>query len=273
MITWVNGAPAACVPADDRGFAYGDGVFETMAVESGSIRLLNRHLERAALGCRRLGFPVVDWDGVRDQIGALLATESRLARRAVARLTVTRGGGAAGYRPGDTAPRIVLSLRPRPPAMVGPVRIRWCRTTVPSHPQLAGIKHLNRLPQVLARAEWSDESVFEGLMCDQQGRVACGTMTNVFTFSERQLRTPDLSEAGVAGVMRACVLEAATELGIDTAVTALTVRDVHDADEVFLTNAVRGVIPVAELAGHTYCAPGPVSDSISGWLAERRWPC
>jgi 4-amino-4-deoxychorismate lyase len=273
MITWVDGVPAGCVPADDRGLAYGDGLFETMAVERGSIRLLDRHLERAALGCRRLGFPPVDWLAVRDHVGALLAAESGLARSAVARLTVTRGSGGAGYRPGEGPPRSVLSLRERPPPTPGPVRVRWCRTAVISHPQLAGIKHLNRLPQVLARAEWSDETVFEGLMCDQQGHVACGTMTNVFVVTEGHLRTPDLSQAGVAGIMRACVLEAAADIGIDTAVVTLTPRDLHGADEVFVTNAVRGLVPVAELAGHTYRAPGPVSASISRWLEARRWPC
>lgn len=273
MITWVDGQPASGIPADDRGFAYGDGLFETMAVGGGHIRLLDRHLGRASLGCTRLGFPPVDWRAIRVQIAELLSSEPVLAARGVLRMTVTRGAGAGGYRPGPGSPRTVLSLRPRPPAVAEPVRLRWCRTPVSENTALAGIKHLNRLAQVLARAEWNDETVFDGLMCDRQGRVACGTMTNVFIVTERRLLTPDLSSAGVAGVMRACVLEGAAALEINTTVCRLDAAAVTGADEVFVTNAVRGIVPVAGLDRCRFDAPGPVTRELRAWLDDRGWPC
>jgi 4-amino-4-deoxychorismate lyase len=142
-------------------------------------------------------------------------------------------------------------MHPAGAAEVG-VSVRWCRATLGENPQLAGIKHLNRLEQVLARAEWDDDADAEGLMCDCRGRVIAGTMTNLFVYAGGRLLTPRLDTCGVAGTVRAVVLRLAAQLDIEVAETDLGVSDVHCADGLFLTNALIGVWPVRMLGGRSF---------------------
>src|SRR5690606_18605217 len=121
------------------------------------------------------------------------------------------------------------------------VHVRWCSTRLGTNPQLAGIKHLNRLEQVLARAEWQDGPWAEGLVCDQQGRVVCGTMTNMFIVRTGTLYTPPITDCGVEGITRARVLERAGTLGIPAHTVPLWPDEVRAADEVFLCNTVIGI--------------------------------
>jgi 4-amino-4-deoxychorismate lyase len=124
--------------------------------------------------------------------------------------------------------------------------------TLGENPQLARIKHLNRLEQVLARAEWDDDADAEGLMCDCRGRVIAGTMTNLFVYAGGRLLTPRLDTCGVAGTVRAVVLRLAAQTDIEVAETDLGVSDVHCADGLFLTNALIGVWPVRMLGGRSF---------------------
>jgi len=148
----VDGHPATTVDIADRGLAYGDGVFETMAVVSGAVPLLHRHLARLALGCTRLGIEAPSASLIEAELAALVAAVDA----GVAKLIVTRGKGARGYAPPrDAAPTRILSLHAPPLAAIGPgqgISVRWCATTLAINSRLAGIKHLNRLEQVLARA-------------------------------------------------------------------------------------------------------------------------
>jgi 4-amino-4-deoxychorismate lyase len=124
------------------------------------------------------------------------------------------------------------------------VRVRLCRTRLGINPDLAGLKTLNRLESVLARAEWRDERIWEGLMRDVEGGVVCGTMSNVFLRRGSTLMTPALDRCGVAGVMRRWVLEQARDLRLRVWQGRLPVEAFRDAEEVFMTNAVAGVVPV-----------------------------
>src|SRR5690606_19955947 len=127
------------------------------------------------------------------------------------------------------------------------LRLRWCRTRLGRNASLAGIKHLNRLEQVLAQAEWNDAATAEGLMLDTEGELVSATASNVFIVRDGVLLTPDLRFCGVRGVMREQVLRAASELGIAASEEPLWPSDVEAAEEVFLTNAVRGIRSVASL--------------------------
>ena len=206
--TLINGVAATCIDAHDRGFHYGDGLFETFAVSNGEPAMWDMHMQRLLLGCQRLGFPAPDPTLLRSEALSLCAVPDAPAR-GVLKIIITRGGGGRGYRaPSPSAVLAtggvtrMLALYPWPdyPAAFWSegVAVRVCATRLGCNPALAGIKHLNRLEQVLARNEWDDASVAEGLMLDPQGSVIEGTMTNLFVVRNGQLLTPDVSQCGGA---------------------------------------------------------------------------
>jgi 4-amino-4-deoxychorismate lyase len=254
----VNGAPAATLSVFDRGLSYGDGLFETIRFAHGAAPLWVRHMDRLLEGCRRLRLPVPD--------AATLAREAAIAasgiEHAVVRITITRGVGERGYAP-PSAPvltRIVAGFGA--PAMSGEayahgLRMRWCETRWSVQPLLAGLKHLNRLEQVLARAEWSDPAVGEGVMCDVDGQVVSGTMSNLFAVLDGRLATPALDRCGIAGVARAEILSVRPEAQVMT----LRPADLDRASEVFLCSSVRGILPV-QAVGDTVYVPGPVTRAL-----------
>ncbi|MHC6224716.1 aminodeoxychorismate lyase [Pseudomonas sp. X10] len=264
MHSWVDGRPATALNLQSRGLAYGDGLFETIAVRSGRPTLLDYHLGRLTLGCQRLGIEV-DLPLVRDE---LCRYASQLGE-GVAKLILTRGDSQRGYAPAVGAmPRRILQGGPAPayPAHHAEqgVRLFPCRTRLAEQPLLAGLKHLNRLEQVLARAEWQDSEYAEGLMCDTQGRVIEGVYSNLFIVHDGQLLTADLSRCGVAGVMRAALLDRLPALGIPAQVRDLALSDLEQADEVFLCNSVYGVWPVRGFASLNW-PPGPLTRKLQAF--------
>jgi 4-amino-4-deoxychorismate lyase len=135
------------------------------------------------------------------------------------------------------------------------------------NPLLAGLKHLNRLEQVMACAEWDDPGIGEGLMLSTDGRLISATAANLFMVEAGRLVTPAIRDCGVAGIMRQVVLAAATDRGLPA-----DVEDVHPdrlatADEVFVTNAVIGIRPVMELTGMRRWTTGEVTRSLMACTA------
>ena len=264
---WVDGDPAPGGSVLDRGLEFGDGLFETVAVHDGRPRLLARHLARLAVGCRRLGIMAPE----PSALTAELEAAARLPGTGILKLVVTRGAGGHGYAPEPAArPRrwlAALAPRPRPAAcaMTG-VAVRVLATRLAEQPLLAGVKHLNRLEQVLARAELAGQADAEGLMLDLHGRLVCGTMTNVFVVLERGLVTPALERAGVAGVMRGALIDAWRAAGTDVEVRDVDPQELADARELFLTNALIGAWPVATLDGRRI-GPGPFVRAAQDWVA------
>lgn len=241
----VNGRPAGRIPVLDRGLRYGDGCFETMAVRRGQIPLWERHYRRLQLGCAKLN---IQADFEREQLEQELATLIGDAERAIVRLTVTRGSSGRGYAyPAKYQATRIMSLLPghaHPPEYREQgVAVCLCKTLLGRNPALAGVKHLNRLEQVLARAEWNDEFV-EGLMLDDRGRVIEGTISNVFIVEDGRIYTPILNECGVAGVMRAELLARMQAIGVEASEAVINRDRLLAASECFLTNAVIGIWPV-----------------------------
>lgn len=130
--------------------------------------------------------------------------------------------------------------------------MRLCETRLGSNPSLAGIKHLNRLEQVLARQEWLNPEIHEGLMLDGENRVIEATQSNVFLLKDGVLYTPELSSSGVAGTVRRLVIELSNELGIPLKVEIITLQQLHGADALFLTNAIMGILPVKQFEERQY---------------------
>jgi len=181
----------------------------------------------------------------------------------VLKIVVSRGVGPRSYRPSARSKITrIVALYPAPPQPAGSrLALRWCETRLGRNPRLAGIKHLNRLEQVLAQAEWQDESIIDGLMLDTEGEVVSSTASNVFLVRGGVLVTPDLRFSGVLGVMRAEVLRLAKELGIAVSEEPVWPRDVEAASEVFITNAVRGIRSVTEL-GALRWTDAPIADRL-----------
>ena len=258
----VNGVESSAISVDDRGLQYGDGLFETMAAVNGRVRHFERHMERLAEGCRRLGLPVPD--------SGQIATECARALEGLGagsvKLMLTRGPGPRSYRPpaDPSITRIIVSsaARPRNDPEDG-ITVRLCETPLGLNPVLAGLKHLNRLEQVMACAEWDDPAIAEGLMSSVDGRLVCATAANFFLVRGGRLATPDIRDCGVAGVMRGVVLAAARDLAITIEIADFDIGDLAEADEIFLTNAITGVRPVGEVAGvRRYAAPGEVTRAL-----------
>jgi 4-amino-4-deoxychorismate lyase len=258
----INGSTDATVSPLDRGLMYGDGLFESIRFVGERAPLWVRHMQRLEDGCQRLHMPVPET--------ALLWQEAcevtRGQPQSMVRITLTRGVGERGYAPPKipSLTRIVAAFAaPKldEDGYVHGIHMRVCRLRLARQPVLAGIKHLNRLEQVLARAEWNDPAIAEGLLCDTAGLAISATMANLFAVISGMLCTPALDHCGIAGVARAEVLAVSPQADVcDIALDALLA-----AEEIFLTSSVRGILPVQSLDGRRY-APGKITRDL-----QRHW--
>jgi 4-amino-4-deoxychorismate lyase len=247
----VNGREGVWLDPLDRAAQYGDGVFRTLRLVDGQPRWLDEQLAKLATDAASLGIaaPVeAEWRADLEQLAGRLST-------GVLKLLLTRGPGERGYRPPDagTPTRIVMH-DPGPPMSdhwpeVG-LHVRLCELRLSEQPRLAGIKHLNRLENVLARAEWDDPDIHEGLLRDAAGRVVSGVMSNLFLWWQGRLRTPRLDRCGVAGVTRARLMRRAAEAGIVVEEGDYGLDEVIAAEAVMLCNSVIGLRRVARLGRH-----------------------
>lgn len=262
----VNGVLDAGVCAFDRGLAYGDGVFRTLLVRGGVARHWLRHYAKLASDCATLGLNCPSAAVLTDELAQVCKAEPHC----VVKIMITRGVGHRGYRyePSIAPTRIVLSAPlpdyPQSYASTG-VRVRHCKMRLAAQSALAGVKHLNRLENVLARAEWSDPAIAEGLLSDTHGNVIGGTMTNLFIAQAGTLRTPRLDACGVAGVTRERIMDSARANGTRCEITSFPWDDVLHADEVVLVNSIAGAWPVCEIEGQAR-AVGPLARKIQHWL-------
>ncbi len=266
----VNGESKHSIDITDRGFQYGDGLFETLEVLNGKPLFWQQHLDRLQNGCKQLLIASPD--------SRLLYQEavkvSAQTQQGVLKIIITRGSGGRGYRlPEVSQPTRLLSLHPKPEYpeyfYQQGINMRFCRHRLGLNPDLAGIKHLNRLEQVMARSEWQDSNIQEGLMSNIQGLVIEGTMSNVFLVKQNKIYTPVLNFSGVAGIVRGLVFDIARNLGIEIVETQITAKDIIQADELFMTNSVIGIWPVAKLEKYSFQV-GPLTRLIQQGYQELR---
>jgi 4-amino-4-deoxychorismate lyase len=267
--TLINGSFEDQLSVDNRGLQYGDGLFETVAVVNGQPCLWRRHMARLQASARRLRIALPD-------AAVLLAEAHRAiasAQRCVLKIIVTRAGEGRGYRAVPDLPGLrllrVFPYPKHPPefARLG-VRVRLCTTPLGHSPALAGMKHLGRLEQVLARSEWHDATIAEGLMCDRDGRVIEGTQSNLFVELDGSLTTPDLGGAGVAGVVRGLVMDTAVAHGRAVIEAPLGIDDLREADALYLTNSLIGIWRIRAFEDRQYPLSGRIHPIIRSAMEQ-----
>ncbi len=261
----VNGEILALVSASDRGLNYGDGVFETLAVLQGRPRWWQDHMDRLSLGCERLGMAVPAQAVLLREVQTVSAGQARC----VVKIVLTRGGGGRGYRPEkDAQPTRVISAHSWPQEIEqsadSGIVARICDLKLAIQPRTGGIKHLNRLEQVLASAELEGHEATEGILLDSDGFVISAISANLFLVNQGQLLTPRLDRSGVRGVVRARILQA---FKARCELRRISPDMLFEADELFLCNSVRGIIPLRRVDGHPFQV-GPVTRELQSWLAE-----
>ena len=242
---WVNGQ--AVVVDWNRACLYGDGVFETMRLTAGRIAFWSHHWQRLQTGLRRLGFPILTEHECMLALAPALAED----QDAVLRVSISRDG-LRGYRYSNDANIIIDVQRSSLPTNIWhgqSLKVRWCQTRWAQQPLLAGIKHLNRLEQVLARSEWTDASIAEGLVCDTQGQVISGTMSALLLRFGQTVLAADITQTGIDSVARRVVLDYLPSLGYEVQVQSLSKKDVLMADELLLMNVVQGIGNVSDCDG------------------------
>ena len=247
----VNGKPGNSISIRDRGLLYGDGVFRTLRASQGKALHWPLHYQKLKRDCAALGMPCPDEALLCAELDQVLAQHPD----GVLKLIVTRGEGVRGYTPSAavTPTRIwdFSSLPDYPPEWTTQgIKARICSLRLPAQPRLAGIKHLNRLENVLAAAEWNNPEIAEGLLLDADGNVIEGTRSNLFMVSQGQLVTPDLSRCGVAGIQRERVMAWALQHGVTLQVREVVLEEALHADELFIVNSVIGLWPIRELEQH-----------------------
>jgi 4-amino-4-deoxychorismate lyase len=256
-LIWLDGAEASALPLPDRGLDFGDGVFETLLTRRGEPLYLNLHLARMLRGCKVLALPDCE-NSIRSH---LQAVTSAIAARgwplASLRITLSRGGGPRGYAPpAKSRPRVIISvtrLDKKDPEMATPAALHLADVRWATQPALAGLKHLNRLEQVLAAAEYSEAGLDEAVMLDQNGQVISVVAGNLFVVMGDEILTPGLEHCGIRGTRRDLVMRCwAPELGLAVRECELSIRQLEEADEVFYSNSIVGLRPVASFGGRCW---------------------
>jgi len=265
----VNGEPGRTLPVSDRGLQYGDGLFETIEISEQRPIFFDRHLMRLEVGCRRLAIPFPGQKTLAKEAEALC---KQAPAKAVLKIIVTSGSGGRGYRrPEAIQATRILSLHPYPDYpdsfSTEGIKTRICSTRLGINPALAGIKHLNRLEQVLARAEWIDQSIQEGIMLDSDGHVIEGTMTNLFYIKGHSIYTATLANTGISGIVRGLIMQIAEQQQFSVNELNYTPVQLVSADEIFVCNSIIGIWPVKQIEQITF-KPGPITRKIQQWLAD-----
>lgn len=254
----VNGHFGNVITPFDRGFAYGDGVFRTMLMRDGLPLEWPLHYQKLVADCAAIGIVCPSAELLMGDFKQLFSLEDMEEHRlAVAKIIITRGESGRGYKtPAISSPsRVVTKSAFTAYASTyaeNGVSLQVCNTRLSANLKLAGIKHLNRLENVLARMEWTSDAIFDGLLLDAQGDVIECTMCNVFARYGQKLLTPDLSRCGVAGVTRQRIMSLASVLNLPVEVAKIPLERLLQADEVLVCNSLIGVFQVSQIQDTTW---------------------
>ena len=242
----INGSFNQAISPFDRGFAYGDGVFRTIKMLSGIPEHWPQHYQKLVADCAAINIVCPSAELLMSDIAQLFADDAKTENQAaVAKIIITRGEGNRGYAPpAITAPMRVVLKSPMPDypqdRFTNGVNLTVCETRLAAQPLLAGIKSLNRLENVLARMEWNDQEIAEGIMLDMQGNVIECTAANIFARFGDTLITPSLQQCGIAGITRQRIIELASTLTLKTAIETFDLKKLYAADEMIICSSLYG---------------------------------
>lgn len=268
----INGTYQQSVSLENRGLHYGDGLFETLRVNNRVAINRAQHMRRLRNGLKTLRISA-SMELIENHLTKYLY-DTNLPSLARLKVLVTRGEPATGYASSPAMQAtIVIGAAPysdiEESKRLAGVSLRFCSMRLSSNATLAGVKHLNRLEQVLARSEWQDDNVFEGLMFNSEGTIVEGTMSNLFLVNNTVLKTPKLDHSGVSGVMRGVIIEyIAPELGLVVEEQPVSRDDLCSADEVFISNSLIGALSVKQCEEYSWPV-GPVCRAIHNAVIER----
>jgi len=263
---WVNGEPRQQLPVDSRGLAYGDGLFETMRLIDGDIPLLGYHLSRLEKGANRLGL-LLD-NNKLDSVIARAVSASDPGQNLI-KLICVRRGSARGYMPGENNVDLLLKLSPlRAESSLTEPSAEVCSIRLASQPALAGIKHLNRLEQVMASRELASNNK-EGILLDTNNNLIEAISSNLILVSGNTLVFPDLSESGVQGVMQAYLRDHSYQLEVSVRIDRVSREQLPGFDEILLTNAVRGVRNLGKIGQEWLAGSQTTGNRLRDYLLKK----
>ncbi len=269
----INGDFGLAISPLDRGLAYGDGVFRTMPMRSGLPVNWPAHYQKLVADCAAIGIVCPSAELLMSDFLQMLAAQDVDSNKLeVAKIIISRGEGERGYKPPavTTPSRILIkSAMPQyaPDCYDAGVNLHVCNMRLAPQARLAGIKHLNRLENVLARMEWRDESLFDGLLLDQQANAIECTTSNIFARYGNQLVTPDLTQCGVAGVTRERILALASILNLSAEIATLPFSRLLQADEVIICNSLFGAFQVKTIT-HSHWPQQALAQTFRDLLAH-----
>ena len=248
----INGSFNASISPLDRGFAYGDGIFRTIKMVGGSPECWPQHYQKLVADCAVINIVCPSAEILMSDLSLLFSADVSENSQAVAKIIITRGEGNRGYTPpAITAPmRVVLksAMTEYPEArFIEGVNLTVCETRLAAQPKLAGIKSLNRLENVLARMEWNNPDIAEGVMLDVEGNVIECTSANIFARFGNTLMTPSLEQCGIAGITRQRIIDLAHTLSLNISVETFNLEKLLAADEVIICSSLYGAWQVNKI--------------------------
>lgn len=249
----INGMKQAHLPASDRAIQFGDGCFTTARIAGGKVCLLDAHLQRMQMACEKLFIPFTQWETLRCEMAEL----ARDNERGVLKVIISRGSGGRGYSAADCLqPVRILSVSAYPAHYdrwrTEGIALELSPVRLGRNPQLAGIKHLNRLEQVLIRAHLEQTDADEALVLDSEGLVTECCAANLFWRQGQDVFTPQLDQAGVNGLMRQFCLQQLAHSGFRVVEVHAPEAALANADEMVVCNALMPIVPVRQYAGHCF---------------------
>jgi 4-amino-4-deoxychorismate lyase len=274
LITFVNGEPTTVLSIFDRGLSYGDGVFETIYFNNGKASLWSLHLDRLCNGLAKLDIKIESSIivGYKNQLLTQVVAEGFEAQ-GLLKIIVTRGIGGRGYAPVVSgAPTVILAWFAKPKLSLlnaeNGVNASLCDTRLSRNNQLAGIKHLNRLEQVLAAQELQAGNSEEGLLFDTENNLIETVSKNIFLIKKDILYTPKLTHSGVRGVMREYIINTiAPSLNITLVEQDISACELTDFDQAFVCNSVQGLWPLKSI-GNKKLVIGSIIRSIQSEVVK-----
>ena len=255
----VNGIETSEISVKDRALNYGDGIFETIAVFGHQLHFWKAHYNRLQKGCELLGIKTPSEKSLLTDIQKLSLNDGN----SVVKIIVSRGQGGRGYlADSSVSPGIIITLNNWPSFVESyrqkGIHTRLCQHRLIINPVLAGIKHLNRLDQVIARNEWHNDQIQEGLMLDQHDCLVEGTATNLFMKFDKQWVTSAVADCAVAGITRQAVINYLNKNNIYITERKLKISELDSVTEMFVCNSVWGIVPVLSCDGYHF----EVSDDV-----------